>query len=61
MGAWSYIEPQLRELVAPTIPISYIGRAPSASPAEGSFAQHAAEQRRIIAEALNREMHTVSR
>jgi 2-oxoglutarate dehydrogenase E1 component len=53
MGAWSYIEPRLRELVNSSIPILYVGRPESASPAEGSLAQHAIEQARIIAEALH--------
>jgi 2-oxoglutarate dehydrogenase E1 component len=52
MGAWSYIEPLLRELVGPNIPIQYVGRAASASTAEGSLSQHTMEQARIIAEAL---------
>jgi 2-oxoglutarate dehydrogenase E1 component len=52
MGAWSYVEPRLRELVDPAIPIVYIGRPESASPAEGSLAQHTIEQARIIAAAL---------
>jgi 2-oxoglutarate dehydrogenase E1 component len=53
MGAWSYIEPRLRELVDPSIPIIYVGRPESASPAEGSLAQHAIEQARIIDQALH--------
>jgi 2-oxoglutarate dehydrogenase E1 component len=53
MGAWSYVAPRLRELVDPAIPILYIGRPDSASPAEGSLALHTVEQARIIAEALH--------
>jgi 2-oxoglutarate dehydrogenase E1 component len=52
MGAWSYVEPRLRELLDPALPIVYIGRAESASPAEGSLAQHTVEQARIVAAAL---------
>jgi 2-oxoglutarate dehydrogenase E1 component len=52
MGAWSYVEPRLRELLDPAIPLAYVGRAASASPAEGSLVQHTLEQARIIAEAL---------
>ncbi|MFL5801971.1 MAG: 2-oxoglutarate dehydrogenase E1 component [Roseiflexaceae bacterium] len=52
MGAWSYIEPRLRELLDPAIPIVYVGRSASASPAEGSLVQHTVEQARIIAEAM---------
>ena len=53
MGAWNYIAPQLREVVDPAIPISYVGRPDSASPAEGSLSLHTVEQARIIAEALH--------
>ncbi|HEX9371824.1 MAG TPA: 2-oxoglutarate dehydrogenase E1 component [Roseiflexaceae bacterium] len=52
MGAWSYIEPKLRAIVDPAIPILYVGRPESASPAEGSLARHTIEQNRIIATAL---------
>jgi 2-oxoglutarate dehydrogenase E1 component len=54
MGAWSYIEPHLREL-AGARPLRYVGRPGRASPAEGYAADHEAEQRRII-EAANRAM-----
>ncbi|MBK9713025.1 MAG: 2-oxoglutarate dehydrogenase E1 component [Kouleothrix sp.] len=54
MGAWSYIGPRLREIVDPSIPIIYVGRPESASPAEGSLARHTIEQHRIIAAALQR-------
>jgi 2-oxoglutarate dehydrogenase E1 component len=54
MGAWRYLEAKLRELVAEGHPmeIRYVGRPERASPAEGYPAAHAAEQRRIISEAL---------
>ncbi len=52
MGAWNYVNPLLRELLDPAIPISYVGRAASASPAEGSLSQHTIEQARILAEAV---------
>ena len=48
MGAWRYMAPRLRALVGAEIPVSYIGRARRASPAEGSSAAHAVEQARII-------------
>jgi 2-oxoglutarate dehydrogenase E1 component len=60
MGAWHYIEPRLRELVDQPIEIRYIGRRESASPAEGSYAHHAAEQARIIAEALQGHVQPVA-
>jgi 2-oxoglutarate dehydrogenase E1 component len=52
MGAWNYIAPRLREIVDPAIPIVYVGRPDSASPAEGSLSLHSVEQARILAEAL---------
>jgi multifunctional 2-oxoglutarate metabolism enzyme len=54
MGAWRYLEAKLRELVAEGHPmeIRYVGRPERASPAEGYPAAHAAEQGRIIREAL---------
>ena len=54
MGAWRYLEAKLRELVSegPDMVISYVGRPERASPAEGYPAAHAAEQSRIIREAL---------
>jgi 2-oxoglutarate dehydrogenase E1 component len=53
MGAWSYVEPRLHELLGPDLLLSYAGRAASASPAEGSLALHSIEQARIIAAALH--------
>ncbi|HET7094162.1 MAG TPA: hypothetical protein VFI22_11800, partial [Thermomicrobiales bacterium] len=55
MGAWSYMEPRLRDLLGQMerlLPIRYIGRPERASPAEGYADRHAAEQARIIAEAF---------
>jgi 2-oxoglutarate decarboxylase len=54
MGAWRYLEAKLRELVAEghEMEIRYVGRPERASPAEGYPAAHAAEQSRIIREAL---------
>ena len=57
MGAWRYLEAKLRELVAEghKMEIRYVGRPERASPAEGYPAAHAAEQSRIIREALGTE------
>jgi 2-oxoglutarate dehydrogenase E1 component len=52
MGAWMYVEPKLRELAPPNVSVTYVGRPERASPAEGYPAAHAAEQSRIIREAL---------
>jgi 2-oxoglutarate dehydrogenase E1 component len=55
MGAWSYVEPRLRALLPDGVPLRYVGRPDRASPAEGYPAAHAAEQNRIVAEALAAE------
>jgi 2-oxoglutarate dehydrogenase E1 component len=55
MGAWSFVEPRLRALLAELerpLPVRYVGRPERASPAEGSAERHAAEQARIVAEAF---------
>lgn len=54
MGAWSYLEPRLREILPAGATLGYVGRPERASPAEGYPAAHAAEQARIAAEALGR-------
>ncbi|MCY0886486.1 MAG: 2-oxoglutarate dehydrogenase E1 component [Firmicutes bacterium] len=54
MGAWSYIEPRLRGLLADHLPravLRYVGRPPHASPAEGSAEQHLGAQAAILAAA----------
>jgi 2-oxoglutarate dehydrogenase E1 component len=52
MGAWNYLEARLRALLAPGVSLEYAGRPERASPAEGYPAAHAAEQKRIVEEAL---------
>ncbi len=52
MGAWTYVEPKLREIAAEGVDVSYVGRPERASPAEGYPAAHIAEQGRIVREAL---------
>ena len=55
MGAWSFMEPRLRETLAALereLPIGYAGRPERASPAEGSLDRHGLEQARIIKAAL---------
>jgi 2-oxoglutarate dehydrogenase E1 component len=54
MGAWSYLQPRLQELLPATAALHYVGRPERASPAEGYPAAHAAEQARIVADALGR-------
>jgi 2-oxoglutarate decarboxylase len=52
MGAWTYVEPRLREMAPEGVEVSYVGRPERASPAEGYPAAHIAEQGRIVREAL---------
>jgi 2-oxoglutarate dehydrogenase E1 component len=55
MGAWSFMEPRLRELLATMgrdVPVRYVGRPERASPAEGFADRHAAEHARIVGEAF---------
>jgi 2-oxoglutarate dehydrogenase E1 component len=52
MGAWTYVESKLREMVPEGVEVSYTGRPERASPAEGYPAAHIAEQGRIVREAL---------
>ena len=54
MGAWFYLEARLRELLPAGATLHYAGRPERASPAEGYPAAHAAEQARIVAQALGR-------
>jgi len=55
MGAWSYLAPKLDELAAPGVAVAYVGRPERASPAEGYPAAHAAEQQRIVQQAVGSE------
>jgi 2-oxoglutarate dehydrogenase E1 component len=52
MGAWSYVAPRLVALLSQGAGLRYTGRPDRASPAEGYPTAHAAEQARIVAEAL---------
>lgn len=52
MGAWSYVAPLLLGLQPVGVALRYAGRPERASPAEGYPGAHAAEQARIVAEAL---------
>jgi 2-oxoglutarate dehydrogenase E1 component len=51
MGAWTYMEPRLRELFG-DLPLTYIGRPERASPAEGYADLHQREQARIVSAAF---------
>ena len=52
MGAWSFVEQRLRDIIPGNASLQYVGRAASASPATGSYALHNLEQGRIVSETL---------
>ncbi|WEK53517.1 MAG: 2-oxoglutarate dehydrogenase E1 component [Candidatus Cohnella colombiensis] len=52
MGAWSYIEPRIRELAPEGVAVQYIGRPDRSSPASGYQQVHTLEQNYIISHAL---------
>ncbi|MGQ0602484.1 MAG: 2-oxoglutarate dehydrogenase E1 component [Anaerolineales bacterium] len=51
MGAWEFLRPRLEGVLNGRWPLWYVGRPRSASPAEGSAARHAANQRKLIEKA----------
>jgi 2-oxoglutarate dehydrogenase E1 component len=53
MGAWNYVRPLLHLLLNNRWPLRFIGRPPNSSPAEGSAAWHAANQRTIVSRAYD--------
>jgi 2-oxoglutarate dehydrogenase E1 component len=58
MGAWSYMEPRIRELVSLDTSVSYIGRPKRSSPASGYQQIHALEQQFIITQTLVQKKKT---
>ena len=52
MGAWTFLRPNLMDAIDGRWPLRYVGRARSASPAEGSMAWHTVNQKTLIAEAF---------
>jgi 2-oxoglutarate dehydrogenase complex dehydrogenase (E1) component-like enzyme len=52
MGAWYFINARQSEVVGRPHPLSLVSRPESASPATGSGAAHAMEQRMLIDEAF---------
>ncbi|MEZ5424807.1 MAG: multifunctional oxoglutarate decarboxylase/oxoglutarate dehydrogenase thiamine pyrophosphate-binding subunit/dihydrolipoyllysine-residue succinyltransferase subunit [Pyrinomonadaceae bacterium] len=53
MGGWTFVEPLLRAIKPDNVTLSYVGRAPSASPATGSYSIHNLEQKQIVDQALS--------
>jgi multifunctional 2-oxoglutarate metabolism enzyme len=52
MGGWDFVEHRIRAIMPQNFKFRYVGRAPSASPATGSYAIHEAEQKQLVDEAL---------
>jgi 2-oxoglutarate dehydrogenase E1 component len=62
MGAWNYLRPRLRHLTDEQLPIHYVGRPESSSPAEGSSTLYRANQQALIVQAFkfDEQAHTRS-
>jgi len=62
MGAWNYLRPRLRQLTGDALPLHYVGRPESSSPAEGSSTLYRINQQALIAQAFKFEeqIHTPS-
>jgi 2-oxoglutarate dehydrogenase E1 component len=52
MGAWTFVEPRLRELTGGELPVLYVGKPPRPSPAQGSAKFHKQEHAGIVREAF---------
>ena len=52
MGAWTFMEPRLRELVAGQMTVRYVGKPSRPSPAQGSARFHKQEHAEMIREAF---------
>ena len=52
MGAWDYLRPRLRGLTDDQVPLHYVGRPESSSPAEGSSTSYRANQQALIEQAF---------
>jgi 2-oxoglutarate dehydrogenase E1 component len=51
-GAWSFMEPRLRELLPDPAVLTYYGRDEAASPATGNYKMHQIEEKEILTHAL---------
>ena len=52
MGAWNYLRPRLRQLTEDRVPLHYVGRPESSSPAEGSSTAYRVNQQALIEQAF---------
>jgi 2-oxoglutarate dehydrogenase E1 component len=58
MGAWEFVRPLLEDMIGGRWPLRYIGRARSASPAEGSATWHQLNQKALVERALEVQAET---
>jgi 2-oxoglutarate dehydrogenase E1 component len=62
MGAWNFMRPRLRQLLAKDeLDLHYVGRPESSSPAEGSSTLYRINQRALIEQAFEFEKQTETR
>jgi 2-oxoglutarate dehydrogenase E1 component len=62
MGAWNFVRPRLRQLLAKySLPLHYIGRPESSSPAEGSSTLYRINQQALIEQAFEFEKRIETR
>ncbi|MFX4303094.1 2-oxoglutarate dehydrogenase E1 component [Alicyclobacillus tolerans] len=52
MGAWSYVQPRLLNLLSKEVELRYCGRPERCSPAEGKAGMHTAMQKAILEQAM---------
>jgi 2-oxoglutarate dehydrogenase E1 component len=57
MGGWDFMNYRIKKLVGPTIPVNYVGRRRSSSPAEGSSTAHKVNQSLIVGYAFEFEFN----
>jgi 2-oxoglutarate dehydrogenase E1 component len=60
MGAWTFVRSRIEDLLPEGMRLKYVGRRDSGTTAEGVTKAHTAEQARILNEAINPNMTSVS-
>ena len=60
MGGWTFVDQRMPKLLPEGITLKYVGRAPSASPATGSYAIHELEQKQIVDQSLIADTDEIS-
>ncbi|TMV46934.1 2-oxoglutarate dehydrogenase E1 component [Paenibacillus mesophilus] len=61
MGAWSFMEPRIRELAPEGVIVRYVGRRERSSTASGYQNVHSFEQRQLLANAMDRNFFQTER